>query len=60
VNRDGSEEFHEIKGWMDPKSATKLKRMGKYYPAVKIVLIDKAAYRAVAKKMSGLQGWESP
>ena len=31
--------YHEIKGWLDPKSMTKLKRMAKYYPDVKIVVI---------------------
>ena len=33
-------EYHEIKGWMDDKSKTKIKRMAKYYPDV-ILLIFK-------------------
>jgi hypothetical protein len=40
INRDGSIEYHEVKGWMDPRSATKLKRMAHFYPEIKIVIID--------------------
>lgn len=29
----------ECKGWMDPKSATKLKRFKKYYPKEKLLLV---------------------
>ena len=32
INNDNSQEYHEVKGWMDPKSKTKIKRMAKYYP----------------------------
>lgn len=28
------DEWHEFKGWLDPKSITKMKRMKKYYPEV--------------------------
>lgn len=60
INRDGRAEYHEIKGYMDPRSATKLKRMAKYFPQVKIILIDKAAYRDMAKKVAALlPGWET-
>lgn len=59
VNKDGSVEYHEVKGWMTPESRTRLKRMAKYYPAVKIIVIDKAYYRDVAKKVSAcIPGWE--
>ena len=53
-NHDGSFEYHEVKGYMDSKSKIKLKRMAKYYPDVKIVLIDTAYYEAVKKKMSSI------
>lgn len=46
---NGSFEIHEIKGRMDAKSATKLKRMKLYHPEVKIVLIQKAQYDAIIK-----------
>lgn len=59
-NSDGSCEFHEVKGWMDQKSVTKLKRMEKYYPEVEIILVDKEVYRSVANKVGRLiKGWET-
>lgn len=54
VNKDGSVEFHEVKGYMDATSATKLRRMAKYHPGVRVVVIDKPAYRSVANKVSSL------
>lgn len=33
-------EYHEVKGWMDDRSKTKLKRMAKYHPKIKMVLKD--------------------
>jgi len=51
--------YHEIKGYMDKTSATKLKRMAKYYPEKKIIVVDKNQYYAVAKKAKGLiPHWE--
>jgi hypothetical protein len=49
TNLDGSIEYVEIKGWMDSKSKTKVKRMAKYHPKVKLIVIDSAAYKALAK-----------
>lgn len=49
TNNDDTIEYHEVKGWMDQKSQTKLTRMKKYYPKIKLVLIDKDAYRAIEK-----------
>lgn len=40
-NLDGSHHFVEIKGFMDSKSATKIKRFRKYYPEEKLVVIMK-------------------
>lgn len=51
--------YVEVKGWMDPKSKTKLKRMAKYYPNIRLVLIDKKYYEDIRKKMSKIiPGWE--
>jgi len=51
--------YHEVKGWMDPKSKTKLKRMAKYHPDVKLIVIDSKKYNEIKKNMSGiLKGWE--
>lgn len=44
--------YHEVKGWMDAKSKTKLDRMARYYPEVKLVLIEKNEYNSILK-------WES-
>lgn len=59
ANNDGSIEYHEIKGRMDQKSRTRLKRMAKYYPDVKVVVIDSEAYRVLAKDVRGfIPNWE--
>lgn len=59
TNNDGSQEYHEVKGYMDASSRTKLARMARYYPALKIVLIDAEAYAAIAAQVKGLiPGWE--
>lgn len=58
-NLDGTEEFHEVKGWMDDRSKTKLKRMAKYYPNVKLLLIDGKYYKTLTKQLTGLiPDWE--
>lgn len=48
---NGSIEYHEVKGWMDAKSKTKLNRMRIYYPKVKIVLVDSNYYKDVRDKL---------
>jgi hypothetical protein len=56
---DGSQNLHEVKGWMDARSKTTLKRMAKYHPDQKITLIDGKAYASLAKRFSRLiEGWE--
>jgi hypothetical protein len=49
VEKDGAVVYHEVKGWMDQKSKTKLARMAKYHPGVRIVVIDEAQYKAIMK-----------
>ena len=46
---NGAVEYFECKGYFDKKSRTKLKRMKIYYPNVKVSVIGKAEYRALAK-----------
>lgn len=59
INNDGSVEYHEIKGYMDPRSVTKLKRMAKYHPDIKLILIDKDIYSVLAKQLKNLiPNWE--
>lgn len=55
------EDLHlEVKGWMDRKSKTKLKRMAKYYPEVKIEVIDRKRYREIATYAAVIPNWERP
>lgn len=51
---DGSREYHETKGYMTSKSRTQLKRMAKYYPDVKINLIEKKQYSEMLKNFKGI------
>jgi len=44
-------EYHEVKGYMTARSKTQLKRMKKYYPDIKVVLIDKEVYEDIKKKL---------
>lgn len=58
TTKDGVE-FHEVKGWMDAASKTKIRRMKKYHPQVKLVVIDAKAYRKLEKTVGGVvSGWE--
>lgn len=60
-NLNGSHEWHEVKGWMNDRSRVRLKRMAKYYPEERVVVIDKEWFRQASR--SGLTGlipnWES-
>jgi hypothetical protein len=59
VTEKGRVYFYEVKGWMDDKSKTKLRRMKKYYPAVEVRLFGEKDYRALKAKVSALiPGWE--
>ena len=42
---DGSVEYHEVKGYLDSKSKTKLNRMRIYHPEITMKLIDRAAMK---------------
>lgn len=56
---DSRPEFHEIKGWYDDRSKTKIKRMRIYHPSVKVVLIGAKQYRALKSKWSSaIPAWE--
>ena len=56
---DGFIEYHEVKGWLDPKSVTKLKRMSRCYPDIKVKLIRQKEMRVIAKQVSAmLSMWE--
>lgn len=56
---DGSSKLHEVKGWMDARSKTVLKRMKKYHPGETVVLIAEKQYREIERKLGRLiEGWE--
>lgn len=57
--RDKELYYQEVKGRMDQKSRTKLKRMAKYHPEMRVDLIDEKAYREVERKLgAAIPNWE--
>jgi len=50
----------EVKGWMDAKSKTKLKRFKKYYPEEykKLEIIGESEYKEFAKYKRLIENWE--
>ena len=57
---DGKVEWHEVKGWMNQQSRTRLARMARYFPDEVVRLIDKAWFSGAIRQ--GLDGiipnWE--
>ncbi len=49
IHLDGSEEWSEIKGMLDDRSRTKLARMKKYYPEVKLRVVSKEWFKVNLK-----------
>jgi len=59
TNLDGSVEYHEVKGYMDQRSKTKLDRMHRHYPRIKVMLLEKPFFKSLNSQMRGLiHGWE--
>ena len=56
-NNDGSFEYWEVKGYMDGRSKTKLKRLSKYYPEIKLILIDEDYYNNLKNKIGKALHW---
>ena len=59
INNDDSFEYHEVKGWMDGKSKTKLRRMKQFYPDVKVIVIGEKEYKAIAEWSELIPNWEA-
>lgn len=57
TNLNDSTEYHEVKGWMDAKSKTKIRRMAKYHPHIKLIVIDQEFYRDLKKKLGRMLGF---
>ena len=61
IKLDGTHYWVEVKGWMDDRSKTKIKRFKKYYPKEEFLLIDAKWYRKNSKTISILcPEWEDP
>jgi len=58
TTNDGSIEFHEVKGWMDGRSKTKIRRMAKYHPDVKLIIRSGDWFKANKNLASIIQDWE--
>lgn len=58
TERDGEVVYHEVKGWMDGPSKTRLKRMKKHYPEVKVIVIGEDEYKAIRKWKGVIPEWE--
>lgn len=59
THNNDSEEWVEVKGFMDSKSATKIKRMAKYFPEVKLRVVDKSFFSKNSKNLKILiKDWE--
>ncbi len=50
-NLDKTITYHEVKGWMNSRSKIQLKRMAKYYPDIKLLIIDKDIYNDIKNKL---------
>jgi hypothetical protein len=55
LHLNGTEEWIETKGLMDSKSQTKMKRMAKYYPQIKIRLVGSEWFKINLKACKALE-----
>lgn len=55
----GNKEFHEVKGWYDQRSKTKISLMKKFYPEIVLKIILQKQYKKIEEKFSSLiEDWE--
>lgn len=58
-DNEGEITWHEVKGWMDARSVTALKRFAKYYPDEILILIRERQMRTLGKNHAEfIEGWE--
>jgi len=57
---DGRQEWHEVKGWMDQKSKTRLARMARHYPNEVVRVIGPEWFKTANKGglAAFIPGWE--
>lgn len=59
IDRNGDESYHEVKGWFDKRSKTKIRRMRKYFPKIPLIVVDRARYQLIKVRASSrIDGWE--
>lgn len=54
VNLDLSRYWVEVKGYMDKRSLTKIKRFRKYFPNETLIVIDSKWFKSNSKNLKGL------
>lgn len=58
-DNQGNETYHEVKGWMDNRSKTKIRRMAKYHPKVTLIVVDSKAYKYLERNFQSIvPEWE--
>lgn len=58
VTTDGIVRWHEVKGWMNSKSKSKIKRFEKCFPkAGKVIVIDKTWFTSMSRSGVIIPGW---
>lgn len=56
---DGRIVYYEVKGYMDAKSKTKIKRFAKYYPDLELRVIKRKEYMEIQKRLGAvIPRWE--
>jgi hypothetical protein len=59
TENSGKHVWHEVKGHMDARSKTKLKRMKRYYPHEKVIVIGAKEYYTLKSQVKNLvPGWK--
>jgi hypothetical protein len=57
TENNGKQKYVEVKGYMDAKSKTKIKRFAKYYPEYELILIQSKEYNAIKKNSGLIKNW---
>ena len=59
TSNESNVEYHEVKGWMDDRSKTKIKRMAKYHPSVRLLIFDSKWFKKNSRKLALIiPNWE--
>ena len=59
IHKNNSVEYVEVKGFMDSKSKTKIKRMAKYHPQIKLRVVEADFFKSYGKTLKNIiKEWE--